>query len=581
MADTSFTRFLKLRLWVYERLRPSEAQVTLFWAGLVGAIGGLSAPAFTAASELVQWAFTGSRGDIVETARSLPAWHRVLVPAAGGLFAGLVLHLGSRLTRGRKSADYMEAITLGDGVIRSRHTLVRAASSMFSIGSGASIGREGPMVQLAAMVASVIGRFASFPRPRLRLMVACGAAAGIASAYNAPVGGALFVAEIVLGSIAMESFGPLIFASVMATIVARMFLGVEPRFLEQQFKLVSYFEILPYLVLGLSAGVIAPWFLRMLEAAPKLFAKLPTAIFVRMTLGGLIVGLLSLGVPDVWGNGYTAMGTILGGEVLWRSLLVLLVFKLMATAATVGSGAVGGVFTPTLLVGGIIGAMLGISVHHMWPEYTAQPAAYALVGMGAFLAATTHAPLMAILLLFEMTLDYDIVLPLMLACVVAYTAKRAISADSLYSALTKNRQLGGPLPLDTMRVVDLMKPDPVCIGESARFVEVVQTFVVNRHHNLYVVGSGREFRGAIPLHEIKPFLNDPELAKLVIANDLLREEFPTVTPDTTLRETLEKFSTHAFERMPVLESDTDRRLIGSISKTDLLLTLGGKKSGVT
>ncbi len=580
MVSPTFTRLLKLRLWVYERLRPSEAHVTLFWAGLIGAIGGLSAPAFTQATRFVQWVLTQSTLPIVETARALPPWHRALVPAVGGLCAGLVLHFGSRLSRGRKSADYMEAITLGDGVIRTRPSLVRIVSSMFSIGSGGSLGREGPMVQLSAMLASLFGRSANFPRPRLRLMVACGSAAGIAAAYNAPVGGALFVAEIILGTIAMESFGPLIFASVMATIVARLFLGLEPRFAKQEFRLASYLEIAPYIVVGLTAGVLAPWYLKFLDAIAKLMSRIPASIFVRMTIAGLIVGILSVGVPDVWGNGYTAMGTILQSDVMWRSLLMLLVFKVIATAFTVGSGAVGGVFTPTLLVGGILGALIGIPVHSAWPLATGTAQAYALVGMGAFLAATTHAPLMAILMLFEMTLDYDIVLPLMLACVVAYTASRSISTESLYSAHTRNRSLGPPAPLETLRVADLMKPDPVCIGENARFAEVVQTFVVNRHHNLYVVGAGREFRGVIPLHEIKPFLNDPELAKLVIANDLLKEEFPTVTPDTSLRETLEKFSTHGFERMPVLDTEKDRRLVGSISKTDLLLTLGGTKAAV-
>jgi CIC family chloride channel protein len=565
---------LRLRLWVSERLRPGEAYVTLFWAGLIGAVGGMSAPAFRAATQLVQWALTGRTDSLVETARALPDWQRICVPAAGGLLAGLVLHFGSRLSRGKKSVDYMEAVTLGDGVIKSRPSLVRIASSMFSIGSGGSIGREGPMVQLAAMTASLIGRFASFPRPRLRLMVACGAAAGIASAYNAPVGGALFVAEIVLGTIAMESFGPLVFASVMSTIVARMFLGGHPLFTVPRFSLVTYFEIFPYIFLGLVCGVLSPWFRRMLSESARIMGALPAPIFVRMLLGGLVVGLLSVVVPDVWGNGYNALGSILTSEVVWRGLLLLFVFKLVATAATVGSGAVGGVFTPTLLVGAILGALIGQGVHQTWPELSAAPQAYALVGMGAFLAATTHAPLMAILILFEMTLDYDIVLPLMLACVTAYTASRAISPDSLYSSFVK-RGTAGPAALDTLRVADLMKTNPVSVLENARFEDIVAKFLGNRHHNLYVVGADHQFRGVIPLHDIKPYLNDPTLAQVAIAHDLLHDDIPTVTPETSLRETLDKFATHPFERIPVVDSTTTRRLIASISKTDLLLALGG------
>jgi len=573
------TRLLRLRLWFMERVRPSETLMTLLWAGLVGAVGGLAAPIFRWATALVQWLFTGNgTSSLVDTARSLPDWQRVCVPAAGGLVAGLVLHFGSRLARGRKSADYMEAIVLGDGVIRSRPSLVRIVSSIFTIGSGGSIGREGPMVQLAALSASSIGRFANFPRPRLRLMVACGAAAGIASAYNAPIGGALFVAEIVLGSIAMETFGPLIFASVMATVIGRLFLGGQPLFTVPHFQLVSYFEFVPYLALGLVAGAIAPWFLKLLSASSQVFSLWGAPIFVRMLVGGLVVGLLSLKVPDVWGNGYNALSAVLATELAWKALLVLLLFKLVSTAATVGSGAVGGIFTPTLLVGAILGGLLGTLVHGIAPASTALPNAYALVGMGALLAATTHAPLMAILIVFDMTLDYDIVLPLMLACVAAYTASRAVSGESVYSGQLKHRTGATPAALDTLRVRDLMRPNPVNVPENARFQEIVQTFIGNRHHNLYVTGPGHEFRGVIPLHEIKPYLNDPELAKFAIAHDLMREEFLTVTPETTLRETLEKFSNHPFERIPVVEPGATRRLIGSISKTDLLLSIGGTQA---
>jgi chloride channel protein, CIC family len=574
-----FTRLLRLRLWLTERFKPGETQVTLFWAGLIGAVCGLVAPGFHVATQFVQWCLTGHEENVVETAAALEWWKRLVVPTAGGLLAGLVLHYGSRFAQGRRSADYMEAVVLGDGVIRSRPSLVRIVSSIFSIGSGASIGREGPMVQLAALIASSIGRYADFPRPRLRLMVACGASAGIAAAFNAPIGGALFVAEIVLGSIAMETFGPLILSSVLATVVGRMFLGSQPIFAIPPFSMTSPFELAAYLVVGLTLGVLAPYFLKLLALSSEIFATWPVPVPMRLAAGGFIVGLLSLRVPDVWGNGYNTLISILGSDVLWLSLITLLAFKLLATAATVGSGAVGGVFTPTLLVGAIMGGLIGTALHGLFPSWTSSPNAYALVGMGALLAATTHAPLMAILIMFEMTLDYDIVLPLMLACVTAYTAARTVGGQSIYAhSIKRPAALAPGLQLDTLRVRDLMKTNPVCVTGNARFAEIVQTFVGHRHHNLYVVGREHEFRGVIPLHEIKPLLNDPELAKLAIAEDLMRDEFPFVTPDTSLRETLERFAGHDSERMPVIESHETRRLVGSISKTDLLLTLSRSPS---
>lgn len=576
MASNVFTRLLRLRLWVSERLRPGEVGVTLFWAGLIGVAGGLVSPVFAAAIHLVMLLFTGQATDLAVIAASLDPWRRVLIPTAGGLVAGLILHFGVRFSRGRKSIDYMEAVTLGDGVIRARPTLVRITSSVFSIGSGCSLGREGPQVQLAAFLASTIGRMAQMPRPRLRLLVACGAAAGIASAYNAPIGGALFVAEIVLGSIAMQTFGPLILSSVMATVVARIFLGGEPRFVVPRFHLVTYWEIAPYLILGIVAGTFSLWFLRLLNSAGALFGRWNVPIFVRMAAGGLIVGLLSLMVPNVWGNGDTAVSAMLSTNLMWTSVLLLLAFKLLATAATVGSGAVGGVFTPTLLVGGLMGGLFGIVVHAIAPTITAEPNAYALVGMGAMLAATTLAPLMAILLVFEITLDYDIVLPLMLACVTAYTAARGFSGKSIYSDALPS-SLPSTMPaLDTILVRDLMRADPPRVEDNARFETIVERFVTHRHNNLYVVGRDGRFRGVIPLHEIKPFLNDPALGKLAIAQDVLREEFPTVRPETTLRETLQRFEGFSGERLPVV--DVDHVLVGSISKSDLLLTLAGNKT---
>jgi CIC family chloride channel protein len=572
-------RLLRLRMWLVERFRPGESLWTLVWAAAIGCLGGLSGWLMRVALVQVQWLFTHSDERLIEAAESLAWWQRLIVPCIGGLAAGLILEYGTRLTRGRPSTDYMEAIAIGDGVIRSRPTLVKIASSIFSFASGGSIGREGPMVQLSAMLASLAGRWAQLSTPRLRLMVACGAAAGIASAYNAPIGGALFVAEIVLGSIAMESFGPLLLASVMATVTARGINGGAPLLEVQAFHLVSALELFPYIALGCLAGAAAPLFLAMLEGSTELFKRWPVPIYVRLAAGGLVVGALSIKHAYVWGNGYGALSQIVETDWVWTSLLTLLVFKLIATASTVGSGAVGGVFTPTLLVGAVIGGLVGTPLHAQFPLLTAPPHAYALVGMGAFLAATTHAPLMAILMLFDMTLNHEIVLPLMVSCVSAYTIATVLRRESIYAIPRKARDPEPqPAPFENLRVRDLMKPDPPSVRNTARFAEVVEVFARNRHHNLYVVNDAHRFRGVIPLHEIKPFLGNEELSGIAIAEDLVHEDFPTVTPETKLEETLEKFSHQSGERLPVIDGD-GRRLVGSISKTDLLLTLAHGTKG--
>ena len=259
---------IKLWIWFKEIAHPSDLQVTLFWAGVIGFAGAVCSVAFRYATSVVHKILTGSSvPGLVESFEQLPVWRRVLIPALGGLLAGLVIWLGNRWRGNVTTTDYMEAVVLGDGKISARRSLTKCLSALFTIASGGSIGREGPLVQLSSLAASLAGRLQKWSTPRLRLLVGCGAAAGIASAYNAPIAGALFVAEIVLGSVAMEIFGPLVFASVVATLTVRGLLGATPLYDIPPFRLNRNWEIIPYLVLGLTSGLVAPWFVRLLMRA--------------------------------------------------------------------------------------------------------------------------------------------------------------------------------------------------------------------------------------------------------------------------------------------------------------------------
>lgn len=565
---------LKTRVWIAEHLRPSELQSTLFWAGTVGFLGAVASVLFRKLTDLVQWLLTQQRGDLVESLARLPMWQRLITPVIGGALAGAVIALGTRLNRSKSSTDYMEAIVLGDGVLSARSSLVKCVSALFTIASGGSIGREGPLVQLAAMCASLIGRWQRWPAPRRRLIVACGAAAGIASAYNAPIAGALFVAEIILGSLAMESFGPLVFSSVIATLTVRQVFGENPLYGKIDFRLNSNWEIVPYLGLGLAAGLIAPWFLKLLRLSETWFEKTRLPFVPRLALGGVIVGLLCMLHPDVSGNGYNAVRAILNGNSLWQALLVFFLFKVIATGATFGSGAVGGVFTPTLFVGASLGYLFGTGAQAVWAGVPLNPIAFALVGMGAFLAATTHAPIMAVLMIFEMTLDYEIILPLMLGCVVSYYVSLNFEKQSIYSeSLRRKGARDFDEQLAQMRVLDLMKPDPPAVPAAAHFHEIAQSFIAHRFNYLYVVDDLKRLVGAISLHDIKGYLNEPEIAEVVIAGDIVHEEFPSITPEVSLGEALEKFSRHDGERLPVINNTMERKLVGRISKTDLILAI--------
>ncbi|AUB83803.1 ClcB-like voltage-gated chloride channel protein [Candidatus Thiodictyon syntrophicum] len=406
----------------------------LVLAALAGVLGAAVTVLFREAITGIEALLGGQGSSLVVLALTLSPWERLLLPTFGGLAAGLILQeIGGRL-RGRTTTDYMEAVAAGDGWISIRQSLVKGASSLCTVASGGSIGREGAMVQLAAMVASTLGRLACLPRDHLRLLVAAGAAAGLAAAYNAPLAATIFVAEIVLGSIALEHIGPLIVAAVIASVTVHDLLGYAPAYQIPAFHLVSSWELGLYLLLGLIAGHTAPVFLRLLERSTDLFTRLPLPLAGRLTLGGLIVGLVSVYEPQVWGKGYTVVDSVLLAPWAWQALATVLLLKVFTTAVTLGSGGIGGAFTPTLFVGALQGALFGTLVQTVLPVGTAPPSAYAVVGMGAMLAATTQAPLMSILMIIEMTMDYQIVLPLMLSVVIAhYTALRYTGVRPMYA----------------------------------------------------------------------------------------------------------------------------------------------------
>jgi CIC family chloride channel protein len=569
-------RRLKFLVWFQERLRPTDLQVTLIWAGVIGFCGGVSSIAFRVATSIVHRILTGSsEAGLVESFAHMPLLLRLIVPAVGGLLAGAILQFGTRLRGHVTTTDYMEAVVLGDGKIAARRTLLKCLSSLFTIASGGSIGREGPLVQLSALAASLAGRLRKWSAPRLRLLVGCGAAAGIASAYNAPIAGALFVAEIVLGSVAMEIFGPLVFSSVIATLTVRAFLGADPLYAIPAFQLNHSWEIVPYLLLGLGAGLLAPWFIRLLRLSEEWAGRIAAPVYIKMCVGGLIVGALAMFYPQACGNGYSTVSGILRGEWIWQTVAVILIFKILATTATFGSGAVGGVFTPTLFIGASLGFLFGNGAQHVLGHLQINPSAFALVGMGAFLAAATHAPIMAIIMIFEITLDYQIILPLMLACVAGYYTSVSIEKRSIYAEALKRKGAGDyRKQLAELHVRDIMKPEPLTISPTAGFSEIGEKFIATRFNYLYVTDHGH-FVGAVSLHDVKNYLNTPELAKVVIARDILHDSIPAVRPDASLTEALERFRQHDGERLPVVNDLVTKRLIGTIAKTDVILALAG------
>jgi CIC family chloride channel protein len=548
-------------------------QITLVLAGLAGFLGALGSLVFRRATNAVHWVFTGSwEAGLSESFAHLPWWQRILVPTIGGAAAGLVLMFAARFLRQSRTTDYMEAVVIGDGVLSTRQSLLKSLSALFSISSGASIGREGPLVQLAAMFASALGRVIHLSTPRLRLLVACGAAAGIAGAYNAPVAGALFVAEVVMATTSMEIFGPLVCSSVVATLTIRQFVGADPLYSITHFAAISPTETFVLLGLGCLCGLLSPLYLLLLRGVESWFSFWPGPVFTRLAAGGLVVGVFAVWYPQVCGNGYSAVNAVLHGMWPWQELAIVLILKIAATSATLGSGAVGGVFTPTLFIGSSIGFLFGVLVKGVSGLSGIQPEAFALIGMGAFLAATTRAPIMAIILIFEITLDYEVILPLMLACVVGYYTARSFGVPGIYSEeLRRKGRWEFDSVLRRMRVGDIMKDNPPSVHLDAAFDEICSQFTLLPHNYLYVVDQNGRFHGAISLHDIKRFLTNPDLASLVIARDIMHEDFPSLGVDDFLTTVFERFARHNDERLPVLSRDGSKLLVGSVSKADALL----------
>lgn len=565
--------FLKrLQNAVRGRLSHFDWLTMMFWSVIAGLMGATATELFRLALYWSDQVVFGRGGSLVALAQSLDPWVRVLVPPLGGLVAGMLLVWAQRYSTEQGHPDYMDAATLGDGRIPVGQSVFRSASSLVSIASGGSIGREGSMVQLAAMCASLLGRRLRFPVDRLRLLVACGAAAGITAAYSAPLAGAFFVAEIVLGSIELESLGPIMVAAVVANTAMRAFPGYQPPYVMPLFPAVQGLEVVLFGFLGVLAGLGAAMFLRGLTLSRQWFSALPLALPLRMGLGGLVVGGISFALPQVWGNGYSVVNGLLHSSDVWTVLLVLLIAKVIATFATVGSGAVGGVFTPALFFGCILGDVYGQSVQAIWPHFASASFAYAIVGMGAFLAASTQAPLMAMLMLFEMTLSYQVMLPLMVACVVAYFVARSVNAGSMYDiTLRRMAQRTERQRLRMQQVRDLIKPAETVVSRDAGLDVIGRQFAMFPVKYLYVVDAQGHYLGVVPLKTLSAAVGGHDPSKRDAAGLLTREIEP-LTCDMSLEEALKRFLAHQGERLPVIKSLEEPLLLGVVHKSVLLAT---------
>jgi CIC family chloride channel protein len=564
---------LNLFLHAHSRLKQTEHIYMVIIAAVIGLLGGLCAVGFRMLIGLGQHVAWQSDVFTLDHVRSLPAAWKIAVPAAGGLIVGLIIRLFAREAKGHGVPEVMEAVALRGGRIRPRVVLAKMVASGVCIASGGSVGREGPIVQIGSSLGSTIGQWLGVGERRLRTLVGCGAAAGIAGTFNAPVAGALFAVEIILGDFGVSQFSPIVISSVAATVVSRRFLGDFPAFQVPAYSLVNPGELLAYAVLGILAGLVAIAFVRSLYAFEDLFDAVRIPGPAKAVLGGAIIGVIALRFPEILGVGYEAIDVALRGGMVWQLLLLLVVVKIIAVSVTIGSGGSGGIFAPSLFIGAMIGGAIGTVVNLIWPETTAGPGAYALVGMGAVVAAGTHAPITAILIIFELTGSYKIILPLMISCIIATLLATRLQEGSIYTLKLLRRgvdiRAGKTVNvLRHLRTRDVMRREFISAGPGEPLMPLVSRFIDNPGGSVFVVDDEHRLLGVITINEIRPIMADLEaVQQILIARDLMSEvDFPVFEPHDRLDEVMQRFGNYRFEA-PVVEGD---RVIGAIWPEDVI-----------
>jgi CIC family chloride channel protein len=556
------------------------------FVGLAGAIGAV---AFRLLIRTVQGiAFGGAEGLVAVADEGLFAeasdpmgfvagmswWQRILVPAAGGLIVGPLIYFFAREARGHGVPEVMKAVALGGGIIRARIVTVKALASALSIGTGGSVGREGPIVQIGSAFGSWVGQVMKLNTTQIRTLVGCGAAAGISATFNAPIAGALFAGEVILGDFAVSAFTPIVISAVVAVVGSRFFLGNHPAFEVPAYEIVSPFELLPYMVVGVAAGLVAVLFIRSLSYSEDFFEKLAIPEYLRACIGGALVGVIAIQLPRVYGVGYTTITASLAGTLPVVTMGILVLAKIAATSITIGSGGSGGIFAPSLFLGAMAGGFLGSIVHQYFPESTASSGAYALVTMGAVVAATTHAPISAIIIIFELTQTIDIIPALMSACVVSTLVSQLLNRDSIYTAKLVRQGIDlykdeDPNVLRSLFVRDVLDPEPEVIPASASFKTILDLVVQSHHSQFFVANADGRLVGAIALSELRRLIYEQDALQLVVvAGDLVDTRRPTVSEADNLDLVMHIFSGAEFDELAVV--DGEARLLGSVHQKDVI-----------
>jgi len=516
-------------------------------------------------------------GSLLANIIATPWYLKILIPAAGGLIVGPLIYFFAREAKGHGVPEVMQSILLKGGVIRPRVAAIKAVTSAITIGTGGSVGREGPIVQIGSSIGSTVGQFLRVSNQRMKTFVGCGAAAGIAAAFNAPIAGALFAVEIILGDFAFAQFSPIVISSVMATVVSHHFEGNFAAFQVPEYQLTSPYELIFYFVLAALSALVGFIFIKVLYYFEDFFdEKLHFPEYLKPVIGGVLIGAMAIVFPQIMGVGYESINNALHGKTIWYVALGLIFVKILATSLTLGSGGSGGIFAPSLFLGAMTGVFFGGLVHWFFPDITSSPGAYALVAMGGLVAATTQAPITAIIIVFELTNDYHIILPLMITCIMSTIIASKLSRESIYTLKLVRRDIhikdgAETNVMKSIFVKDVFTKDMESIDENCSFDVVVNRVISGKDTNFPVVSKKGAFTGMISIHDVKEHLYDKDILQhLLIADDIANKDIQGVTFDENCQRVLDIMSECNLQGMPVIDSRKRNRLVGMIWRKDVI-----------
>ncbi len=564
-----------MRVGILEELKAQEGFLMVLVAVAIGILAGYGAVGFRKLIDLVR---SGAFQNLLPflAQGGLHGYALILIPVLGGLAVGPITAFFPQEAKGHGVPEVMEAIVARRGVIRPRTVVLRALASALSIGSGGSVGREGPIVQIGSAIGSSVGQIWRLTGNPMKVLVGCGAAGGIAATFNAPIAGFLFANEVILGDFSLATVSPIILSSVAATVVSRHYLGAYPAFMVPQYELVSPVELIFYAILGVLVSLVALLYVRSLYWAEDFFEeRVPIPPYLKPALGGLILGVIAYHFPQIMGNGYPPMERAMRGEMALGLMSMLVLIKVVATSVTIGSGGSGGVFAPALFVGAMAGGSFGTLVHNLFPAVTAPEGSYALVGMGGVFAAAAFAPLTSILILFELTNNYTVILPIMIVCVIGYVHGRWIRKYSIYTLKLHRKGVEVVRGPD----VNIMKEIPVAAAMDKHFFSVtpdtplvkLASVIHKTGQSFYpVVTRKGELVGIITYHDLEPTLFVDGLEHLVLAHDMASRDLVTTTPEGSLYDAVKKMDRKGVRQLPVVDSKNPKKLLGILTRKDVV-----------